>query len=207
MWLRFALITTAITGLALLPFYGSAQTTAPKDQLSSDGSAYVIYLSPNGETVCRDASLAAARTRRSTASDVGFRQINHLKQGLAPESSSGETTNANGLTIILRASAQLEQNPQAKAAFIAAAAKWEALIQNPITVVIDVDYGPTVFGLSFPNSNVLGMTATQELYYTGNYSDVRNRLISHASNSSEAALLSVLPAGGSVPTDIGNANT
>ena len=40
-------------------------------------------------------------------------------------------------------------NPTAKAAFTAAAAKWEALIQNPITVVIDVDFGTTHFGEPF----------------------------------------------------------
>lgn len=210
-WLRAVLVITAIAGLAALPFYGFAQNDSinqvSRYQSSSDGSAFLIYQGANGQTVCRDATLAEGRALNSSASSYGFRQINHLKNRVELASDgSGEVTAANGLTIVLRASAQLDQNPQAKAAFIAAAAKWEALIKDPITVVIDVDFGSTVFGIAFPNSNTLGLTATQELYYIGNYSDIRGRLGSHASNPSESALYSTLPTG-SLPTDIGNANT
>jgi hypothetical protein len=200
----------AVAGLAALPFYGFAQNDSaiqtPTYQVSSNGS-FVIYQGSNGETVCRDATLAEGRALKSSASSTGFRQINHLKnQTMLAESGSGEVPAGSGLTIVLRASSQLDQNPQAKAAFIAAAAKWEALIHDPITVVIDVDYGPTVFGISFPSSSILGLTATQELYYIGNYSDIRGRLVSHASSPSEAALSNALPLG-SVPTDLGNTST
>jgi hypothetical protein len=210
-WSRAALAIVAVAGLAALPFYGFAQNDsashAPNYQASSNG-AFIIYQGPNGETVCRDASLAEGRALKNSASSTGFRQINHLKNQtmLSAGSGSGEVPAGSGLTIVLRASSQLDQNPQAKAAFIAAAAKWEALIQNPITVVIDVDYGPTVFGISFPSSNTLGLTATQELYYVGNYSDIRGRLVSHASSASESALYNALPTG-SVPTDLGNTST
>jgi hypothetical protein len=211
-WSRAVLLIVAIVGLAALPFYGLAQNNSsnqtPQYQSSSDGSAFVIYQAANGQTVCRDATVAETRALRSSASSSGFHQINHLKNQtvLAARDGSGETPAGSGLTIILRASAQLEQNPQAKAAFIAAAAKWEALIQDPITVVIDVDYGPTVFGIAFPSSNTLGLTATQQLYYAGNYSDIRGRLISHASSPSELALYNALPSS-SLPTDIGNTST
>ncbi|MEP6742559.1 MAG: NF038122 family metalloprotease [bacterium] len=209
-WSRAALVILALTGLAILPFYSFAQNTSanqiPQYQASSDGSAFVIYQGSNGETVCRDATLAEGRALRGSASSYGFHQINHLKNQTRLAGSNGETPTGAGLTIVLRASAQLEQNPQAKAAFIAAAARWEALIQDPITVVIDVDYGPTVFGIAFPSSNTLGLTATQELYYNGNYSDIRGRLVSHASNPTESALYNALPAT-SLPTDIGNAST
>ncbi len=210
-WWRVALVMVAVAGLAALPFYGFAQNEAanqiPNYQVSSNG-AFVVYQRPNGETVCRDATLAEGSALKRSSSSSGFRQINHLKNQtmLAPGSGDGEVPAASRLTIVLRASAQLDQNAQAKAAFIAAAAKWEALIQDPITVVIDVDYGPTAFGISFPSSNTLGLTATQELYYAGNYSDIRGRLISHASSPSESALYNALPAG-SVPTDLGNTNT
>lgn len=210
-WSRAALTVLAVAGLAVLPFYGLAQSDSanqsPNYQVSSNG-AFVVYQGSNGETICRDATLAEGRALKSSVSSTGFRQINHLKNQtmLAAGSGSGEAPAGSGLTIVLRASAQLDQNPEAKAAFIAAAAKWEALIQNPITVVIDVDYGPTVFGISFPSSNTLGLTATQELYYVGNYSDIRGRLVSHASSPSEAALYNALPVG-SVPTDLGNTST
>jgi hypothetical protein len=208
---RAALAIVAVAGLAALPFYGFAQNDSavqpPNYQTSSNGS-FVVYQGPNGETVCRDATLAEGRALKSSANSSGFRQINHLKNQtmLAAGSGAGEVPAGSGLTIVLRASSQLDQNPEAKAAFIAAAAKWEALIQNPITVVIDVDYGPTVFGISFPSSNILGLTATQELYYAGNYSDIRGRLVAHASSPSETALYNALPVG-SVPTDLGNTST
>jgi Calx-beta domain/Domain of unknown function (DUF4214) len=210
-WSRAVLVILAIASLAALPFYSFAQNNSATQspyQVSSEGSAFIIYQDADGQTVCRDATLAEGRALKSSASSYGFHQINHLKKQttLAPADGAGEAAAGSGLTIILRASTQLEQNPQAKAAFIAAAAKWEALIQDPITVVIDVDYGPTVFGIAFPSSNVLGLTATQELYYVGNYSDIRGRLNSHASSPSELALYNALPVG-SVPTDLGNTST
>ena len=211
-WLRALLVITAILGLAALPFYGFAQKDSTNQmsryQSSSDGSAFLIYQGADGQTVCRDATLAEGRALKSSASSDGFQQINHLKNQavVAASDGSGEVPAANGLTIVLRASPQLDQNPQAKAAFIAAAAKWEALIKDPITIVIDVDYGPTVFGIAFPNSNILGLTATQELYYVGNYSDIRGRLASHASSPTESALYGALPPA-NVPTDLGNTNT
>jgi hypothetical protein len=208
---RAAVVILAIAGLSALPFYSFAQNNSATHspyQVSSEGSAFIIYQGADGQTVCRDATLAEGRAFKTSASSYGFHQINHLKKQtmLAASDGSGETSAGSGLTIILRASAQLDQNPEAKAAFIAAAAKWEALIQDPITVVIDVDYGPTVFGVAFPSSNVLGLTATQELYYTGNYSDIRGRLNSHASSPAESALYNALP-NGSVPTDLGNTTT
>ncbi len=208
LWSRAALIILALAGLASLPFYGFAQNDqTPQYQSSSDGSAFVIYQDANGQTICRDATLAEGRALNSSASSAGFHQINHLKnQTMLTAGNAGAVPAGAGLTIVLRASSQLEQNPQAKAAFIAAAARWEALIQDPITVVIDVDYGATVFGIAFPSSNTLGLTATQELYYNGNYSDIRGRLISHASNPTESALYNALPVS-ILPTDIGNAST
>lgn len=211
-WSRAVFLILAVVGLAALPFYGFAQndsaTQVPSYQSSSDGSAFVVYQGPNGQTVCRDATLAEGRAFKSSASSYGFHQINHLKnqQMLTASDGSGEVPAASGLTIVLRSSSQLDQNPEAKAAFIAAAAKWEALIKDPITVVIDVDFGPTVFGVAFPSSNTLGLTATQELYYLGNYSDIRGRLASHASSPAESALYNALPPG-SLPTDIGNTST
>ncbi len=51
-----------------------------------------------------------------------------------------------GLRIVLHGTTQLDQNQTAKNAFIAAANRWEAIVATPITVVIDVDFGPTFFG-------------------------------------------------------------
>jgi hypothetical protein len=107
-----------------------------------------------------------------------------------------------GLTIILRGSDQLEMFPQAKAAYLRAAATWEALIRTPITVIIDVDFGPNFDGEPF-DPDVLGQTRTQSLFNSNGYPGVREALISGASTSQESALYGLLPAS-PVPTSIGN---
>jgi len=106
-----------------------------------------------------------------------------------------------GLKIILRGTPQLENFPQAKNAFVRAAQTWEALIRNPITMIIDVDYGPTRFGIPYP-SNVLGSTFSQDIGGSV-YPEVRSNLISGASSPRESQLYNALPVG-AVPTELGN---
>jgi hypothetical protein len=129
-------------------------------------------------------------------------QINHLKTN-GPESNAPESP--TGLTIILRATTQLEANQPAKQAFIAAAAQWEALIKDPITINLDVDFGTNFFGTPFSSSNIIGQTETQLLYIPSNYPDIRQRLINRATGS-EGTLYAALP-GETVPSDIGSVDT
>ena len=112
---------------------------------------------------------------------------------------SEAVTEVTGLKIVLRSTAQLDGFPLAKAAFIRAAAAWEAQIKNPITIVIDVDYGPTRFGQTYP-TGVLGSASTPS--YSVSYSTIRGKLVSGATNVAETALYNSLPAS-SVGTDIG----
>jgi hypothetical protein len=205
---RFALLLALIAAISALPFYVFAQAdTAPAKTRNfiayNDGGAYIVYQAPNGETVCRDASINETRSLRSVQNPSGLRQINHLREKtlLSPELNTTQATTA-GLTIILRATPQLDAQPDAKAAFIAAAAKWEALIKDPITIIIDVDYGTTFFGTAFSSANVLGATSTQLLYIPNNYTNIRGRLNLHANGPSEQALTAALPTT-SVPSDIG----
>ena len=210
---RAALILAIVAGLSCLPFYVLAQndvatvrSKASNYTAVADGGAFIVYQGRNGDTVCRDATRDEARALKAGAIDDGLHQINHLKneQSLAPGANAVES--ATGLTIVLRATAQLDANPDAKAAFIAAAAKWEALIKDPITIIIDVDFGTTFFGTPFNDPLILGATSTQQLFFNGNYTDVRNRLVNHASSPQESALYAALPPS-SVPTDIGSTNT
>jgi hypothetical protein len=206
---RAALILTLVALVSSLPFYVRAQNdSAPVKARASanyrpapEGGVFVIAQGPDGKTECRQATADEARAIVGSGKQ-DLHQINHLKTGAletdAPESPTG-------LTIILRATAQLEANAAAKQAFIAAAAKWEALIKDPITINIDVDFGTTFFGTAFPNSNILGQTETQLLYSDGDYPEIRQRLVSHATGS-EGTLYAALPAT-TVPTDIGNLNT
>jgi CSLREA domain-containing protein len=109
-----------------------------------------------------------------------------------------------GLRIILRATPQLEQFPQAKAAFLRAAQTWERWIRNPITIVLDVDFGPTRFGQPYP-PRVIGSTRSQEII--GNvYPDVRSLLLQGASSPQERDVYTALPQE-QVPTDLEETST
>jgi len=101
----------------------------------------------------------------------------------------------------LRGTDQLENFPAAKAGFLNAAASWEALISTPITVVIDVDFGPRWFGERF-GSNVLGQTDSQVLGDNSIYPEVRDSLLGVASIDEQVQVFNKLPSS-VVPTDIG----
>ncbi len=211
--MRAALIFALVALLSWLPFHVLAQNEVPVKSTKShtftvftDGGAFLVYQGANGDTVCRDATKDETRALRAGASDFGLRQINHLKNQQSAAAGANTVESATGLTIVLQATAQLDANPQAKAAFIAAAAKWEALIKDPITIIIDVDFGTSFFGQPFADANVLGATSTQQLSFDHNYTDVRNRLVNHASSPQEFTLYSALPTT-SVPTDIGSTDT
>lgn len=160
---------------------------------------FLITQGPDGNAVCRQATQAEAEELSAGPGGSGnqeLRQINHLK------TEASEIESATGLTIVLRATAQLEANAAAKQAFINAAAKWESLIKDPITINVDVDFGPTFFGTAFTGPTILGATQSQLLFSNGNYPDLRQRLINHATGS-EGSVYSALPAS-SIPTDIGS---
>lgn len=112
-----------------------------------------------------------------------------------------KTAGTGGLTIMLRGTSQLERNPDAKAAFLVAAARWESLIANPITIIIDVDFGSKFFGQNYPDG-VLGSTSSQDIGGDGSYGEVRAGLVGDPSNATERTIYPLLPAS-SVPTDLG----
>jgi hypothetical protein len=111
------------------------------------------------------------------------------------------TQSANALTIVLRGTTQLDGFPQARDAFVRAAESWKARIEAPVTIIIDVDFGPTRFGQAYP-AGVLGSTQSQNLFSSTGYPDVRQGLINKASQA-EAALVASLPAS-QLPTDLGS---
>lgn len=207
---RAALILTLVTVLSILPFYVSAQDEAapPKTKVGANYRIYpqsgdfVTVVGSDGNTVCRTATVDEARAISTESGTQILHQINHLKTAA---SDLNQVEGTNGLTIILRATQQLEANPAAKQAFINAAAKWEALIKDQITINIDVDFGPTFFTKAYNPSTIIGQTSSPRFAADGNYSDIRQRLINHA-NGSEGSLYAALPAS-SVPTDIGSVNT
>ena len=106
-----------------------------------------------------------------------------------------------GLKIILRGTSQLKGFPAATEAFKRAATQWEALIQSLLTIVIDVDFGPTLFGSSFAD-DVVSSTEAQVLEGNVLYPAVHAGLISRAFEPETVALYNALPSK-AVPTTEG----
>src|SRR5215471_649421 len=164
---------------------------------------FTVYRDESGHIVCREATPDEIKARAGAdLTKLGLRQINHPE---FDKSISAQTPQATGLVIILRATQQLQQNAAATAAFNRAAQNWENVIMSPITIYIDVDFGPTDFGQSWP-SGVLGATGSPSNSYP--YQSVRGNLIAEAAgegNATKQSIFNALPAT-SVPTDSGDAS-
>ena len=188
--------------------------TASAEQISGSKASglnhFVLYQSASGEVVCRAATLDEGSQLDSiNPSNQGLQQINHLQSDrYAHKTSNARTSAVSGtnLTIILRATTQLQNNPAAQNAFIRAAQNWETLILSPITIYIDVDFGTTNFGQPW-GANVLGSTSTPGTTFP--YQSVRTNLIAEANgegNATKQGIFNALPST-TVPTDLGNAST
>lgn len=193
------LVLTLLSGsLTVTRAAGGPDTAQSRTKpLPIPGSRAFINYRNDGAVGCRDASEAESQSLK-----LRFAQpLHEIKQSRMGKS-EGLETQATGLTIVLRATNQLENYPQAKAAFIAAAARWEAVISTPITVVVDVDYGPTWFGENYEN-NVLGQTDSQILGDSNIYGEIRNALLGGTFAATQLAIYNQLPLS-VVPTDLGN---
>ncbi len=196
LFLTFTLLTTSLAPLSL----ASVRRATADDQVSSQWRQMpgarqgVIVATEDGGTVCRVAT--KEEQALLARNEVG----EELIMLTAPDQQSLQA--ADGINIILRGTAQLNAFPDAKAGFIRAANTWRSLIKNPVTVVIDVDFGPTRFGRPYPK-NVIGSTDPQDLFGTGLYPGVRALLLAGASNAQEKTLYGLLPKD-KLPTDFGN---
>jgi hypothetical protein len=97
-----------------------------------------------------------------------------------------------GLKIVLMGTPQLESYPEAKAAFLKAAATWESAISTPMTIIVDIDYGPTQFGEQVP-SDLAGFNCTQLLIGNPIYLRFLEQLLNNASTEEELDLYYRMP--------------
>jgi len=188
---RFLLLSAVLsTSIATTAQFAPARFVPDTSQ-----GAFVVA-DVNGVPSCRLASAAEA-------------EVIHRAHGV-PLRVFGEKTgrvqaNAEGaLNIILRGTTQLDANPEAKAAFERAAEIWETRIASPITVYVDVDFGPTFFGTPFTSEDVIA--ATRSLNYVfdpDSYPELRDILIDRADNPAEIAIYNTLPVA-TIPTDTGD---
>ena len=172
-----------------------------------DEDVFVLYQNERGETTCRPATKAERDqivSRRPGPTRVIYPGAPRERDGANAMSALESETGLNllpsaGLRIVLHGTTQLDNTPVAKNAFIIAANRWEAIIATPITVVIDVDFGTTFFGVPYPDPGILGATGSNSI--VGPFSDLRQHLISGASNSNETQLYNALPAT-ELPTEV-----
>jgi hypothetical protein len=146
-----------------------------------------------GQAVCLEASIEQTRSIRDRDTNL---PLIVLTPDLDP--SGGQQT---GLRIILRGTSQLQSFPAAIEAFKRAAARWEILIQTPVTIIIDVDFGATLFGKPF-DDDVVATTDAQVLGGNSLYPAVRADLIFGPYSPEQTSLYSSLPPK-AVPTDQG----
>ena len=95
-----------------------AQTYSASSGIEYDH--FIIYKGADGDTVCREATLAEKR-ELDQINPKNLRQFNHLDNALAMSAATTENAEDH-LTIILQATTNLDSSPLAKAAFARAAA-------------------------------------------------------------------------------------
>ena len=208
---------TALAGLASA--VASAQTDAAPAAVKGNRATFVIYRNAAGEITCREATpeesrrildarpadglhpiyRGAPRTRTASGIVENYSTGDDYSKGGATSTSAATSSGAlpallpsAGLHIFLHGTTQLEQNQAAKNAFIVAANRWEALVSNPINVVIDVDYGPNYFGSPYGDTHILGQTGSRQ--NSTSFSTFRQRLIANSPTSAELNLYNALPA-------------
>jgi hypothetical protein len=155
-----------------------------------------VHKMVGGQAVCLEASVEQTRSIKDRDPNL---PLIMLTPDLDP--SSAQRT---GLRIILRGTSQLQSFPAAIEAFKRAAARWETLIQTPVTIVIDVDFGATLVGKPF-DDDVVAETDAQVLGGNSLYPAVRADLISGPYSPEQTLLYGSLPAK-AVPTDIGESS-
>ncbi|HEY0173815.1 MAG TPA: NF038122 family metalloprotease [Pyrinomonadaceae bacterium] len=173
--------------------------------------SFVLYQNEKGETICRVAT-PAERERVSADGTTHViyrgapvrRKVTGYGYDVLEDNSVEDTSGLSllpsaGLTIVLQGTAQLDANPAARNAFIAAANRWESIISTPITVTLSVDFGPQFFGTNYAGTGIAGNTTSFGI--TQSLASVRGRLINNSNpTASELALYNALPAG-SVPAE------
>ncbi|MDX2033352.1 MAG: NF038122 family metalloprotease [Blastocatellia bacterium] len=182
---------------ALCIHQGASSTARTRaDEPRGAGAAFVLRFE-DGRVECREATPGEREAMGRREEALPLRALERATRE--------EWQQAAGLKITLRSTTQLDGFPAAKNAFIKAAQRWEALIQTPITVVVDVDYGPTRFGQPY-SVGTLGSTEGQLISGPGLYTAVRTALLARATSPQETTLYNALPTS-SAPTDIGTTTT
>jgi uncharacterized protein (TIGR03437 family) len=202
MRVSLCLLLAALVGVILLPPSSTSaqggseviQGTAEPLRQDDDAPGFIIHAT-DSQQVCQHSTPEESRLMLRRDPSVELHRITPTQRRTA-------STQQTGMKIILRGTAQLDAFPEAKNGFLLAAAQWESLIATPITIIIDVDFGPNRFGVPYSSPNTLGSTSTQALASNTVYPGFRDVLITRATTQGDGDLFRLLPAT-SVPSDIG----
>lgn len=158
---------------------------------TEETKVFVTYRTPQGALSRELPPTEAAQLRE---------RLNAATKQPAETTAKASIAQQTSLKFTLTTTAQLDNAPQAKAALLRAIAKWESMIETPITVLLDVDFGPTLFGGQFPSANTLAVTTvrTQALPYLSLSTQLRDR----TEDLQQRSIYDALPAD-SIVTDTG----
>lgn len=194
-FLSLIIAAIAFSGLRITPASQASPAQSTFDSKWTPANEYgFVYSIVNGEVVCRPTDASESPFLFEENPDLELHDISRGQ--LTPQAGSD-------ITFILRGTEQLEANPQAKAVFLRAAEAWRQQLKSavPITIIIDVDFGATLFGQPF-GENVIGGTLSQQLTGSDGYLDVLNALKEGAETAEDINLYDLLPAA-NLPTNKG----
>ncbi|HUQ34103.1 MAG TPA: NF038122 family metalloprotease [Pyrinomonadaceae bacterium] len=210
----------------------SSALTDAGDNQQADGAAeqteytnFFIVKLINGEATCLDTTFAEAPISMpkddtsGTLPATGQKPINpgyeyaHA-QSTVVDNGNSITVGSGGLTINFNELSQLQgdaDRANVVAAFIKAAQVWTDRIKSPVTITINIDYGPLVPGCVVNSgdapdkcnfkSGVIGSTGSASIQV--DYPGVRANLLKSSSSQSETNIYNALPAA-EVPSEAGN---
>ena len=176
----------------------------PEHEKGTSGVDSFIIEMIDGVATCRQATLAEIPSTLPKAGEEGVpvKDVVKRTEGELLRSSEDAT---NGLTINFLELSQLQSAPNRTtviAAFQRAAAVWTARIMSPVTITMNIEYGPNPAGSNAPfDDGVLGSTGSGTI--TLDYPGTRARLIQTNSGDAELAIYNSLPTS-VIPTDTGN---
>ena len=198
-----ALLCLFVLNLACLPCSQAAHASNAPVMLQSAGSRSALagpsrlgtftHRVVDGRAVCLEAGIDQAHNIKDR--DTAIPLI------ILTPASDPSRSQRRGLRIILRGTSQLQNSPAAIEAFKRAAAWWELAVETPMTIVIDVDFGPTLVGTQADDTAAAPADA-QVLGGNALYPAVRAQLVSGPYSPGQKALFALLPPK-AIPTDKG----
>jgi uncharacterized protein (TIGR03437 family) len=203
----FFLFLFCLAGLACLappsPFAQVRRVTVPgqlaRPVAGESADGFVTYQNKGG-TAVRQMAGHEMRSLQASQQKVQF----HALSGHQATASPGKVAQQGFFN--LHATPQLEGFPQAKAAFLRAAARWSEIVLLETYVEVNIDFGPTLFGALFASPNTVAATVAQTLTLTSPGPALPELLAGNAASEQQAAVFNALPAP-FTETDLGRTNS